>query len=151
MTARLPIIIDAGTLAPSPYPPDVVPALIAAAGGRAPRTLSLGNFAHPFDWKIKGGRLVFNPPPRFIVRGAELHRGCASRETSVRVGDSTFADKSANKFVSAEWLDPSQDVAVKRFHEATTINNQFITSLDIDGMRSCPASAPRTPCGMEMM
>jgi integrase/recombinase XerC len=37
MTARLPIIRDANTRTISPHPPDVVPALIAAAGERAAR------------------------------------------------------------------------------------------------------------------
>jgi Phage integrase, N-terminal SAM-like domain len=37
MTARLPIILDANTRTVSPHPPDIVPALIAAAGERAAR------------------------------------------------------------------------------------------------------------------
>jgi hypothetical protein len=37
MTARLPVIRDASTLTTSPYRPDAVPALIAAAGERAAR------------------------------------------------------------------------------------------------------------------
>jgi hypothetical protein len=54
-----------------------------------------------------------------------LHCRRATRETSARVGHGTFADKSADKFVSAEWLDPSKEVAVKSFHEERTINNQL--------------------------
>ena len=37
MTARLPVIRDASSLTSSPYRPDAVPALIAAAGERAVR------------------------------------------------------------------------------------------------------------------
>ena len=39
MTARLPIMRDANTRTISPHPSNVVPALIAAAGGRAARRL----------------------------------------------------------------------------------------------------------------
>jgi hypothetical protein len=72
----------------------------------------------------------------------------ATPETFARVGHGTFADKSADKFVSAEWLDPSKEVAVTR-HEEKTINNQLYASFDIDDMRSCPASVTRIPCGVE--
>jgi hypothetical protein len=126
-----------------------VPALIAAAGESAARPLFCRKFAHPFDWKIEGGRLLFDPLPRFIVRGAELRCRRATRETSARVGHGTFADKSADKFVSAEWLDPTKEVAVKRFHETEIINNQLFASIDIDDMRSCPVSVTHIPCGVE--
>jgi hypothetical protein len=65
MTARLPIILDANTRTISPHSPDAVPTLIAA-GERAARPLSCRNFAHPFDWKIEGGRLLFDPLACFI-------------------------------------------------------------------------------------
>jgi hypothetical protein len=95
MTARLPIILDANTRITIPHPPDTVPALIAAAGERDATTLSFRNFAHPFNWKIEGRRLLFDPLACFIERGAELRCRRATREAFVRVGDSTFTDKSA--------------------------------------------------------
>ena len=91
---------------------------------------------HPSDRKIEGGRLIFDPLPRFIGRGAELRSRCAARETSIRAGHGILTDEGGDTFISAAVLDPGEEFT-GRAHELGASNDQIRGSHKIDHLQFC--------------